>query len=58
MTDRDPCELPARVLARRLQRRQLTAVEALAAHLERIEQRNATLNAVVSLDADRARRPR
>jgi len=55
MTDRDPCELPARVLARRLQRRQLTAVEALAAHLERIEQRNATLNAVVSLDADRAR---
>jgi amidase len=55
MTDRDPCELPARVLARRLQRRQLTAAEALAAHLERIEERNATLNAVVSLDADRAR---
>jgi amidase len=55
MTDRDPCELPARVLARRLQRRQLTAAEALAAHLERIEKRNATLNAVVSLDADRAR---
>ena len=43
------------MLARRLQRRQLTAAEALAAHLERIEKRNATLNAVVSLDADRAR---
>jgi amidase len=51
-----PCELPARVLARRLRRRQLTAVEALEAHLERIEQRNGTLNAVVSLDARRARK--
>jgi amidase len=51
-----PCELPARVLARRLRRRQLTAVEALEAHLERIEEHNPMLNAVVSLDADRARK--
>ncbi|MBW8879581.1 MAG: amidase [Acidobacteria bacterium] len=51
-----PCELPARVLARRLRRRQLTAVEALEAHLERIEERNPVLNAVVSLDAGRARK--
>jgi amidase len=50
-----PCELPARVLARRLRRRELSAVEALDAHLERIDKHNPTLNAVVSLDAERAR---
>jgi len=50
-----PCGLPARVLARRLRRRQLTATEALEAHLRRIDEHNPTLNAVVSLDADRAR---
>lgn len=56
MTGRDgPCELPARVLAHRLRRRQLTAVEALEAHLERIEERNPALTAVVSLDSGRAR---
>jgi len=49
------CELPARGLARRLRRRQVSAVEALEAHLERIEKHNPVLNAVVSLDADRAR---
>jgi amidase len=36
-------------------RRQLTAVEALEAHLERIERHNPAINAVVSLDAERAR---
>ncbi|MFL6262369.1 MAG: amidase [Thermoanaerobaculia bacterium] len=51
-----PCDLPARLLARRLRRRQLTAVEALEAHLQRIEERNPGLNAVVSLDAGRARK--
>lgn len=51
----DPCDLPARVLARRISRRQVTAVEALEAHLERIGQRNPALNAVVSLDVDQAR---
>jgi len=49
-----PCELPARVLAQ-AERRQVTAAEALEAHLERIEKHNTTLNAVVSLDSDRAR---
>jgi Asp-tRNA(Asn)/Glu-tRNA(Gln) amidotransferase A subunit family amidase len=50
-----PCGLPARVLARRLRRQQLTAAEALEAHLEQIETHNTALNAVVSLDTDRAR---
>jgi len=53
--DRGPCELPARVLARRLRRRELSAVEALDAHLQRIDKHNPALNAVVSLDAERAR---
>lgn len=52
----EPCSLPARVLARRVKQRQLTAVEALEAHLARIETRNSVLNAVVSLDAARARK--
>jgi amidase len=52
--DRGPCELPAGVLARRLRRRELSAVEALDAHLERIGKHNPALNAVVSLDAERA----
>ena len=51
-----PCGVPARLLARRLRRRQLTAVEVLEAHLERIEECNPELNAVVSLDADRPRK--
>jgi amidase len=50
-----PCELPARVLARRLRRRELSAVQALEAHLQRIDKHNPALNAVVSLDAERAR---
>jgi amidase len=51
-----PCDLPARILAGRLRRRRLTAIEALEAHLQRIEERNPGLNAVVSLDAGRARK--
>ena len=47
---------PARVLARRLRRGELTAVEVLEAHLERIARHNGSLNAVLSLDADRARK--
>jgi amidase len=50
------CWLPATELARRLRRRQLTALEVLEAHLERIEKHNPRLNAVVSLDAARARK--
>jgi len=53
--DKGPCELPARVLARRLRRRELSAAEALEAHLQRIDEQNPALNAVVSLDAERAR---
>jgi amidase len=50
-----PCRVPARVLAQRLRRRELTVAEALEAHLTRIEKHNPALNAVVSLDTDRAR---
>lgn len=52
----DPWSLPARALARRIRRRGLTAVEAVESHLARIAQRNPALNAVVSLDVERARR--
>lgn len=46
--------LPARVLADRIRRREPTAVDALLAYLERIAAYNPVLNAVVSLDEDRA----
>ena len=52
----DPWMPPARRLARRIRRRQLTAIEALESHLARIAARNPGLNAVVSLDPGRARR--
>ncbi len=45
---------PARVLADRLRRRELTATEVLNAWIERIEEHNPSLNAVVSVDFDRA----
>jgi Asp-tRNA(Asn)/Glu-tRNA(Gln) amidotransferase A subunit family amidase len=50
-----PCELPAHVLADRLRRRELTAAKALEAQLARMARHNPALNAVVSLDAGRAR---
>jgi amidase len=50
------CDLPARILARRIKRREVSASEALEAHLERIEKHNSALHAVVSLDPDRARK--
>jgi len=50
----DVTYLPARELAARIRRRELTAVEALRAYLERIAAHNPILNAVVSLDEDRA----
>jgi amidase len=52
----DVCALSARELARRIASRELSAVEALDAHLARIERRNPELNAVVSLDIEAARR--
>jgi amidase len=50
------CALSARELARRIACRELSAAEALAAVLARIERRNPELNAVVSLDIQAARR--
>ncbi len=46
--------LPARRLADRIKRRDLTATEALQTYLDRIAKHNPALNAVVSLNADRA----
>ncbi|HET7560537.1 MAG TPA: amidase family protein, partial [Limnochordia bacterium] len=45
----------ARALARRIRRGEVTASEALEAHLKRIARWNGALNAVVSLDVERAR---
>ena len=42
-------------LADAIRDRQISAVELLDAHLARIEERNPALNAIVTLDADRAR---
>jgi amidase len=49
-----PAQPTARSLASRLQARELTAVAALQDHLERIARHNPQLNAVVSVDVDRA----
>jgi amidase len=54
--ENDVYALSARELARRIACRELSAVEALEAHLARIERRNPALNAVVSLDIEAARR--
>jgi amidase len=43
-------------LAARMRRREISAVEVMDAHLGRIEQVNPLLNAIVTLDADGARR--
>jgi amidase len=50
-----PCDVPLTELARRIREREWTACDVLDAHLDRIGQHNATLNAVVSLDPARAR---
>ena len=42
-------------LARRIRAREVSAVEVLEAHLDRIERQNPTVNAVVTLNAERAR---
>ncbi|MFB6248388.1 MAG: amidase [Salinibacter sp.] len=51
----DPTTLSAPVLARRIRDGRHSAVEVLEAHLARIERRNPSLNAIVTLDADHAR---
>jgi amidase len=45
-------ELPALALARMIRERQLTAVEVMQAHLARIAERNALINAVVAVAGD------
>lgn len=46
--------LSTRELAARIAEGEVSAVEALTAHLERIEEVNPTINAIVTLDPDRA----
>jgi amidase len=48
------CELTAVDLASRLRRKQVSAREVMQAHLARIERVNGTVNAIVTLVADRA----
>lgn len=48
------CRMSAVEMARKLKRKQLSAREVLEAHLERIEQVNPKVNAIVTLVADRA----
>jgi amidase len=48
------CDLSAVEMARRLRARDLSAREVMVAHLDRIAQRNPRLNAIVTLDAERA----
>ncbi|WP_306317905.1 MULTISPECIES: amidase [unclassified Streptomyces] len=49
------CALDAVELADRIRRRDLSAREVLAAHLDRVERVNPALNAIVTLDAEGAR---
>ncbi|MFP3986283.1 amidase [Streptomyces sp. E11-3] len=48
------CDAPATELARRLRSRELSAREVVTAHLERVEQLNPRINAIVTLTADQA----
>jgi amidase len=48
------CDLTASEMSRRLRARDLSAREVMAAHLDRIAQLNPRLNAIVTLDAERA----
>lgn len=54
MSAEEICYLPARELARRLRTREVSAREVLRAHLDRIEQVNPQINAIVTLTAERA----
>ena len=48
------CELTAVEMARRLRAKEISAREVITAHLDRIARRNPRLNAIVTLDAERA----
>ena len=52
----DLCFVPATELARRIQRREVSATEVMESHLSRIAAVNPSLNAIVTLVADHARR--
>jgi amidase len=54
MSDLEVCFLTATEMARRIRDRELSAREALAAHLRQIERVNPKVNAVVTLVADQA----
>jgi len=51
----DPTSLSTSELAARIRDRRLSVADVVAAHLDRIERINPALNAIVVLDADRAR---
>ncbi len=53
---RELCYRSATDLASAIRRREVSSRELLEAHLARVEKRNPALNAVVTLDAERARR--
>ena len=55
MSKREICFLTATELSRLIRSRELSAVEALDAHLAQIDQINPKVNAIVTLVADRAR---
>jgi amidase len=48
------CDLTAVEMARRLRAKEISARDVMAAHLDRIERLNPRLNAIVTLDAERA----
>jgi len=50
------CRMPARELARRMRRKDVSAREVLAAHLRQIERVNSQVNAIVTLVAEEARK--
>ncbi|MGW4729769.1 amidase [Streptomyces shenzhenensis] len=52
--DEQLCEWPARRMAQAVRRREVSAVELVSAHLDRIEQVNPAVNAVVSLVPEQA----
>ncbi|MDB5413521.1 MAG: amidase [Rubritepida sp.] len=55
MSDENLAFLPAWALLQKLRRRDITARALLEFHLERVQRHNPTLNAVIHLDAPRAR---
>jgi len=54
--DENPCELTAVALAKALARREISARDALEAHLARISAHDARFSAFITVDADGARR--